>query len=115
MRSGYILRNFFITDPSPLPASRSGKLKNDPLKHFIAAVSVGIYNGTPVLDLDYEEDSKAHTDMNVVMTDTGSFVEIQGTAEGNAFHLAELNTLIQLATEGIQQIITKQKEVLSLN
>ncbi|OGO96406.1 MAG: ribonuclease PH [Coxiella sp. RIFCSPHIGHO2_12_FULL_44_14] len=88
-------------------------LKSDPLKHWVAAVSVGICNGVPLLDLDYQEDAKAHTDMNVVMTDSGAFVEIQGTAEGDAFHQQELQALIDLAKEGIQQIIAKQKEALA--
>lgn len=88
------------------------KLKKDPLKHMIAAVSVGIYNGKPVLDLDYDEDSNAHTDMNVVMTDNNAFIEIQGTAEGDAFHEHELNDLLALAKKGIQEIIAAQKEAL---
>lgn len=92
---------------------RKGILKNDPLKHIVAGISVGIYNGNPVLDLDYAEDSIAHTDMNVVMTDAASFVEIQGTAEGDTFHQEELNALINLAKEGIQEIINKQKEALA--
>jgi len=93
---------------------RNGILTKDPLKHLVAAVSVGIYNGTPVLDLDYQEDAKAHTDMNIVMTDAESFIEIQGTAEGEAFHHDELNALIALAKKGIQEIIAKQREALAL-
>lgn len=85
---------------------------DDPLKHFVAAVSVGIANGKPILDLDYSEDSKAETDMNVVMTDTGSFIEVQGTAEGAAFHEHELQSLLTLAKKGISEIIAKQKEAL---
>lgn len=92
---------------------RSGILKTDPLKHVIAAVSVGIYNGTPVLDLDYAEDSQAHTDMNIVMTDADSFIEIQGTAEGEAFHHTELTALIDLAKKGVQHIIAKQQATLA--
>lgn len=91
---------------------REKKITTDPLKHFVAAVSVGIFNGTPVLDLDYAEDSKAHTDMNIVMTDDDSFIEIQGTAEGVAFKQAELNQLIELAQLGIHEIIEKQKAAL---
>ena len=86
------------------------KIKKDPLKHMVAAISVGIYNGTPVLDLDYAEDSNAHTDMNVVMTDNNAFIEIQGTAEGDAFHEHELNDLLALAKKGISEIIILQKE-----
>lgn len=92
---------------------RDGVLQTDPLKCLVAAASVGIYRGIPVLDLDYAEDSKAHTDMNVVMTDNDAFIEIQGTAEGNAFHTKELNALINLARHGIQQVIEKQRQVLN--
>jgi len=84
----------------------------DPLKHFVAAVSVGIFNNTPILDLDYAEDSKAQTDMNIVMTDAGSFIEIQGTAEGDAFAEHEMHSLLSLAKKGITEIIEKQKEAL---
>jgi len=92
---------------------RKKLLKTDPLKHLVGAVSVGIYKGKPILDLDYQEDSNAHTDMNVVMTDSDSFVEIQGTAEGEAFHQKELDALIDLAKTGIQEITAKQKEALA--
>ena len=88
------------------------RLNKDPLKHMIAGISVGIYNGKPVLDLDYAEDSKAHTDMNVIMTDSDAFIEIQGTAEGDAFHEHELNDLLALAKKGIKEIIAMQNEVL---
>lgn len=84
----------------------------DPLKHFVAGISVGVFNGTPILDLDYAEDSKAHTDMNVVMTDAGSFIEIQGTAENGSFHDDHLQSLLSLAKKGIAEIIEKQKVVL---
>lgn len=88
-------------------------LKTDPLKHMVGAVSVGIYNGEPVLDLDYAEDANAHTDMNVVMTETGAFVEVQGTAEGDALQETELHALISLAKQGIHEIVEKQKAALS--
>ena len=78
----------------------------------IAAVSVGIYNGTPVLDLDYDEDSEAETDMNVVMNELGKFIEVQGTAEGHAFDREELDALIGLATAGIEQIVVAQNEAI---
>ncbi len=87
-------------------------ITSDPLKHFVAAVSVGVYRQTPVLDLDYAEDSKAETDMNVVMTDQGGFIEIQGTAETAPFASHELQDLLELAKLGINQIIEKQKQVL---
>jgi ribonuclease PH len=85
-----------------------------PLKHFVAAVSVGVYQGVPVLDLDYVEDSGCDTDMNVVMTDGGHFVEVQGTAEGEAFDRARMNRLLDLAQGGIAQLIMIQKTALGL-
>lgn len=87
-------------------------IKRNPLKNYIAAVSVGIYQGTPILDLDYAEDSNAETDMNVVMTDNGKFIELQGTAEGHAFSQKELNQMLELAQQGIHEIIALQKNVL---
>jgi ribonuclease PH len=85
-----------------------------PLKHFVAAISVGVYKGTPVLDLDYLEDSNCDTDMNVVMTDAGHFVEVQGTAEGAAFDRATMNRLLDLAQGGITELIGLQKKTLGL-
>ena len=92
----------------------SGQIAAIPLKHFVAAISVGVYQGMPVLDLDYIEDSGCDTDMNVVMTDTGHFIEVQGTAEGDAFDRATMNALLDLATGGIGELITLQKQVLGL-
>lgn len=90
-----------------------GNIKADPIQQMVAAISVGIYQGVPVLDLDYAEDSNAHTDMNVVMTDQNSFIEVQGTAEGEPFHESELNALLALAKQGISDIHQLQKEALS--
>lgn len=90
----------------------NGLITESPLKEFVAAVSVGIYRGTPVLDLDYLEDSDCDTDMNVVMLGNGHFVEVQGTAEGNAFSRAEMDTLLELASNGIAQLIEKQRAAL---
>ena len=87
-------------------------IKSNPLYGYVASVSVGIYQGTPVLDLDYTEDSNAETDMNVVMNDAGAFIEVQGTAEGHAFRMEELNAMLALAAGGIETLITKQREVL---
>ncbi|MGH8765618.1 MAG: ribonuclease PH, partial [Burkholderiales bacterium] len=84
-----------------------------PVKDFVAAVSVGIYEGTPVLDLDYPEDSACQTDMNVVMTGAGRFVEVQGTAEGEAFARAELDALLALAGRGISELIAHQRTALA--
>jgi len=92
-----------------------GVLKTDPLEKFIASVSVGIYKGMPVLDLDYAEDSSAETDMNVVMTSTGGFIEIQGTGEAGDFKLDELNQMIGLAQKGITQLLAAQQAVLAQN
>ena len=85
-----------------------------PLDNFVAAVSVGVYEGTPVLDLDYAEDSSCDTDMNVVMTGTGGFIEVQGTAEGAAFSKQELDALLGLADEGIKELVSLQKKSLGL-
>ena len=87
---------------------RAHNLKRHPLHGQIAAVSVGIFSGTPVLDLDYAEDSQAETDMNVVMNDAGRFVEVQGTAEGHAFTRDEFDSLLELAHAGIRDIIAAQ-------
>ncbi|MCI0516698.1 MAG: ribonuclease PH [Woeseiaceae bacterium] len=89
------------------------RLNRNPLHGQIAAVSVGIFAGVPVLDLDYAEDSQAETDMNVVMNEAGRFVEIQGTAEGHAFSRDEFNALIALAAQGIGQIIDAQKKAIA--
>ena len=88
------------------------QIKFNPIHGQIAAVSVGIYNGEPVLDLDYDEDSNAETDMNIVMNDAGAFIEIQGTAEGHAFRKDELDALLALANSGIQTLLAKQLEAL---
>jgi len=89
-----------------------GGVSGEPLKDFVAAVSVGIVNGTPVLDLDYNEDVACDTDMNVVMTGIGRFVEIQGTAEGLPFSHAQMNAMIALAERGIEHLIAAQMQAL---
>jgi ribonuclease PH len=88
------------------------KLASDPIHGHIASVSVGIYQGIPVLDLDYVEDSSAETDMNVVMNEANAFIEVQGTAEGHAFHMNELMAMLELAKTGITQLIEKQQNIL---
>jgi len=85
-----------------------------PVRHFVAAVSVGVYRGMPVLDLDYPEDSDCDTDMNVVMTELGHFIEVQGTAEGAAFDRTGMNRLLDLAQQGIADLIHLQKQALRL-
>jgi ribonuclease PH len=90
-----------------------GRLKQNPLHGQVAAVSVGIYRGTPVLDLDYAEDSEAETDMNIVMNDAGRFIEVQGTAEGHAFSDDEFGSMLGLARAGIAEIIIAQSEAIA--
>ena len=90
-----------------------GLVSGEPLKDFVAAVSVGMVAGMPVLDLDYEEDADCDTDMNVIMTGAGGFVEVQGTAEGAAFSRTELDTLVTLAESGIRELIAEQKRSLA--
>jgi len=97
-----------------LAMQRMGKaIPKNPLYGQVAAVSVGIYRGVPVLDLDYPEDSEAETDMNIVMNEAGNFIEVQGTAEGHAFTNDEFNAMLDLARKGIDEIIIAQNEVLA--
>jgi len=90
-------------------------ITTNPIHGAIAAVSVGIYQGIPILDLDYQEDSEAETDMNIVMNEAGAYIEIQGTAEGHAFHAHELQAMLNLAKEGIRQLLAAQTRVLNCN
>ncbi|HAQ50677.1 MAG TPA: ribonuclease PH [Gammaproteobacteria bacterium] len=94
---------------------RTKKIKKNPIHGQIAAVSVGVYQGQAVLDLDYAEDANAETDMNIVMNEAGAYIELQGTAEGHAFHASELQAMLDLAGSGIQQIMAQQREALSLS
>jgi len=91
-----------------------GAISAIPLKHFVAAISVGVYQGLPVLDLDYVEDSGCDTDMNVVMNDAGHYIELQGTAEGDAFDRTTMNQLLDLAESGIHTLIAQQKSALGI-
>jgi ribonuclease PH len=92
---------------------KAGKISRNPVHGQVAAVSVGIFRGEPVLDLDYVEDSEAETDMNVVMNDAGGFVEVQGTAEGHALQRGELDVLLDLAGAGIDGLLAAQAAVLA--
>jgi ribonuclease PH len=92
---------------------KKGLLKKNPLHGQVAAVSVGIYRGTPLLDLDYAEDSEAETDMNIVMNEAGRFIEVQGTAEGHAFTDDEFAAMIGLARAGIENILVAQDEAIA--
>jgi len=92
---------------------KSGMIDKNPLHGQVAAVSVGIFNNTPVLDLDYPEDSNAETDMNIVMNDGGAFIEVQGTAEGHAFRRSELDHMLALAEKGIDELMAAQAAALA--
>ena len=91
-----------------------GKLTQSPMRDFVAAISVGVVQGVPLLDLEYTEDSACDTDMNVVMTGSGGFVEVQGTAEGAPFSRAEMDQLLALADQGIRELVTLQKQALGV-
>jgi ribonuclease PH len=90
-----------------------GILKANPLKHMIAALSVGIYKGNAIADLEYTEDSAAETDMNVVMTETGKLIEVQGTAEGEPFSFEEMSEMLELAKHGLRELFDIQKSALN--
>ena len=90
-----------------------GILKANPLKHMIAALSVGIFEGTPIADLEYTEDSEAETDMNIVMTETGKLIEVQGTAEGEPFSFEELEEMLKIAKHGLRELFDIQKAALA--
>jgi ribonuclease PH len=92
---------------------RRGDLTRDPILGAVAAISVGIYQGQPVLDLDYAEDSNCDTDMNVVMNDGGGFIELQGTAEGHAFRRDEMNAMLILAEKGVSELVAMQRAALA--
>jgi ribonuclease PH len=92
---------------------QQGRLQASPIRDFVAAVSVGIVEGTPLLDLEYTEDSACDTDMNVVMTASGGFVEVQGTAEGAPFTRAEMDALLGLADSGIRELVALQRAALA--
>jgi ribonuclease PH len=92
----------------------NGRITTSPLRDAVAAISVGIVQGTPLLDLEYTEDSSCDTDMNVVMTGTGGFVEVQGTAEGAAFSRQEMDALLKLADKGIAELVAAQRSALKL-
>jgi ribonuclease PH len=92
---------------------RESAIETDPLQQMIASVSVGIVDGEPVLDLDYAEDSTADTDMNVIMAETGQFIEVQGTAEGTAFSRGDLDSMLDLAASGINEIVALQRAALA--
>jgi len=93
---------------------KKGVLKVNPLRDYVAAISTGVVEGTPCLDLDYEEDSSAHVDMNFVMTGSGKFVEVQGTAEHEPFSFADLDSMRKLAAKGIAEIVKIQKKFLKI-
>ena len=95
--------------------AQAGQIAAIPVRHFVAAISVGMVDGRPVLDLDYVEDSGCDTDMNVVMTEAGHFIEVQGTAEGAAFDRAGMDRLLDLAGKGIRELVAMQKQALGVS
>jgi len=112
-RTASITGAFVALNDAVATLRKTGKLKREPILGMVASVSVGIYKGIPVLDLDYLEDSNAETDMNVVMNDAGAFIELQGTAEGHAFRTDELEAMLALARSGITDILTYQRAALA--
>ncbi len=111
-RTAAITGSFVALHDAVTWLKKKGVLANNPIKDHVAAVSVGMSSGTPLLDLDYLEDSSSGCDMNVVMTGKGQFVEVQGTAEGEAFSRVELDALLGLAQSGISQLVRHQNEAL---
>lgn len=112
-RTASITGGFVALADAVAALQRDGQLKASPLQGSVASVSVGVHQDTPVLDLDYDEDSSAETDMNVVMNQEGHFIEIQGTAEGHAFSGDELQRMLDLARAGIGELIAKQHQALA--
>ncbi len=112
-RTASITGSFVALQDAVSKLMQQGLITQSPIKDAVAAISVGIYQGVPVLDLDYIEDSACDTDMNVVMLGGGGFVEVQGTAEGHAFSRAEMDALLELARSGIEALIEMQKAALA--
>ncbi|MDR3390114.1 MAG: ribonuclease PH [Sulfuriferula sp.] len=112
-RTASITGAFVATHDAISTLLNSGALTASPIRNFVAAISVGIYQGTPVLDLDYAEDSACDTDMNVVMTGSGGLIEVQGTAEGATYTRDELNAMLDLADHGIRQLVSAQRAALN--
>lgn len=108
-RTASITGSFIALAEALQKLKKTGLIETIPIKDFVAAISVGILNGEPMLDLSYEEDSKADVDMNIVMTGKGEFIEIQGTAEKKTFNHAQMNKLLDLAKKGIIDLIEIQK------
>ena len=112
-RTAAITGAFVAAQDAVTQLMAQGKLLQSPIRDHVAAISVGIVQGTPLLDLEYTEDSACDTDMNVVMTGAGNFVEVQGTAEGAAFSRQEMNALLELAEKGISDLVVLQKQALN--
>ncbi len=112
-RTAAITGAFVALNDAVTTLVRQGTLNTTPIHGMVASISVGIVDGTPVVDLDYAEDSTAETDMNVVMNEQGAFIELQGTAEGHAFRRSELDQMLDLAHQGIHELIDAQREALA--
>jgi len=113
-RTAAITGAFVAAQDAVTQLMAQGKLLQSPIRDHVAAISVGIVQGTPLLDLEYSEDSACDTDMNVVMTGAGNFVEVQGTAEGAAFSRQEMDALLELAEKGISDLVMLQKQALNI-
>ncbi|MBU0650425.1 ribonuclease PH [bacterium] len=113
-RTASITGSFVALLDALLKLKKQGQIKELPIKEYLAAVSVGIIEGKPMLDLCYEEDSSAEVDMNIIMTGKGDFVEIQGTAEKRAFSKKEMNEMMKLAEKGVKELVDMQKAVLKV-
>ncbi len=111
-RTASITGSFVALADALYKIKKGGSISNVPIKDFVAATSVGILNGDPLLDLSYEEDSRADVDMNIVMTSKNEFIEIQGTSERRTFNKEQMDKLLELATKGIGELITLQKKLL---
>jgi len=111
-RTASITGAFIALADALFHSQKQGRIDRNPIKDFLAAVSVGRVNGQPALDLCYAEDSNAEVDMNIVMTGSGKFVEVQGTAEQQPFTRSEMDALVDLARKGVRQLVTQQKKLL---
>lgn len=113
-RTASISGAFVALYDAMLNLRKAGRIEHNPIHGMVASVSVGIYKGTPILDLDYREDSAAETDMNIVMNDAGAYIELQGTAEGHAFRRTELDEMVALARGGVDTILDRQRAALGI-
>ncbi len=112
-RTASITGGYIALSRAVMNLLKNKNIAKNPIHGMVAAISVGIYNGVPIIDLDYAEDSAAETDMNIVMNDMGHYVEVQGTAEGHAFSASELATMLEMAKTGIKDLLAIQRKHIS--